>query len=150
MSTVCNDPFATEPPPMESAASLDAVTAPGASWPAPTDPSPRSGASTEPSAIWAERTDEGGVAVNERTAVLLRSAFDDRAVLDLLARDRALANGAAVDDALGLGGPAERDEEGDEGDDHRWGGATACEAHEKRLWQVRRLTLRARRMLDRP
>ena len=31
MSTVCSDPFATEPPPTESAASLDAVTAPGAS-----------------------------------------------------------------------------------------------------------------------
>src|SRR6185295_2824922 len=41
MSTVCRDPFATEPPPMESVASLDAVTAPGASWPEPTDPSPR-------------------------------------------------------------------------------------------------------------
>ena len=33
--------------------------------------------------------------------------------------------------ALGLGGAAERDEEGDEGDDHRGGRATAYDAHEK-------------------
>src|SRR4051812_21691946 len=36
MSVVCSEPFATEPPPTESVASFDAVTAPRASWLVPT------------------------------------------------------------------------------------------------------------------
>ena len=129
-------------------ASLDAVTAPGGEL---------AGAHRSGAQIGREHRAVGdlrrahraaGVAVSERTAALLRSALATRAVLDLLAGDRCPCGWRPPSmRRLGLGGAAERDEQGDEGDDHRGRGAAAYDAHVKDCGRSERPTIAGRRML---
>ena len=100
MSTVCSEPFATEPPPTESAASLEAVTAPGGELAR----AHRSGAQIgrEHLAVDDLRRAHGAGRRGAQRAhrCLGQVGLGDGAVLDLLAGDRALADEAAVHQAL--------------------------------------------------